>query len=340
MSYEIVDNIWETLGLDMENSVIVTDENIYKLYQSNIDKLCKKQNICILPPGEKNKNIETIGRIYSFLIEKNLDRKATLIALGGGVIGDMTGFVASTYKRGIDYIQVPTTLLSQVDSSIGGKTGIDFLGYKNIIGSFYLPKKTLIDISFLKSLPKREIVCGLGEVIKYGIIWDYDFLKYINKNIDNIFNFNYVVLNNIVSRSVEIKDKIVKQDLNDKGLRQILNFGHTVAHAIEAYYDYEKYNHGEAVILGMKYEATIGYLTNLIDKDYYNIIISSLDYFLDDIKDINFEKLIDYMRNDKKNMDENIVFVLPTGFGKVDIFNNITEKNIIDSILYNKDDEN
>ena len=247
---------------------------------------------------------------------------------------DISGFVASTYLRGVDYIQIPTTLLSQVDSSIGGKVGVDFKGYKNMIGSFYFPLATFIDIELLKSLDTRDITSGVGEVLKYGIIYDYDFLKYVYSNIDSIYNFDDEVLETIVKKSVSIKDRIVSQDKRDKGIRKILNFGHTIGHGIESFYDFKRYNHGEAVILGMIYESFISKEIGLIEEEYFNEIFSVLSKLVDpvifNIKEV--DGILKNMSYDKKNKKYKIVFVLPTDRGEVQIFDNI-EKDLIKKTL-------
>ncbi len=338
MVCRMVDNIWEELRqyLIKDNFILVTDSNVYNLYKDEVDGLLNgRENIYIIPSGETNKNIEELSKIYKFLIGKNMDRKGKIFCLGGGVVGDLAGFAAATYKRGVEYIQIPTTLLSQVDSSIGGKTGIDFMGYKNIIGSFYFPLITLIDTSFIHTLPEREITCGLGEIIKYGLIEDYDFFKHIKKNIKKIYNRDMRVLPGIIEKSMDIKSSIVEEDKLDSGLRQKLNFGHTFGHSIESFFEYQKYNHGEAVILGMLYESNIAYQKTLIDKEYYDEILEVLRPLVEQITFNNDEIkiLLDYMKNDKKNKEGKISFVLPVGKGKVDLFYDVDEELIIKSIL-------
>lgn len=338
MNFKLVDNIWEELipYLITDNFILVTDRNVYNLYKDDIDNLMNgRENIYIMNSGETNKNMEELSNIYKILIKNNIDRSGKILCLGGGVVGDLGGFAAATYKRGIDYIQIPTTLLSQVDSSVGGKTGIDFIGYKNILGAFHFPSRILVETSFIHTLPEREITCGLGEIIKYGLISDYDFLKYIEKNIRRIYSRDMRILPNIIKKSIEIKSSIVQEDKLDLRLRQILNFGHTIGHGIESLFKYEKYNHGEAVILGMIYESNIAYQKNLIDKDYYEEIILILKPLVEQIalgKD-EIKILLNYMKNDKKNKDGKISFVLPIGKSKVDIFYDVDEEMIKAAIL-------
>ncbi|MGJ0848382.1 3-dehydroquinate synthase [Tissierella praeacuta] len=338
MGFKMVDNIWEELNQYIINDdfIFVTDRNVYNLYKDEIDEVLNgRENIYIIPSGEINKNLEELSSIYKILIKKNIDRNGKIFCLGGGVVGDLAGFAAATYKRGIEYIQIPTTLLSQVDSSIGGKTGIDFEGHKNIIGSFHFPLTTLIDTSFIHTLPEKEITCGLGEIIKYGLIEDYNFFKNIEKNIKKIYNRDMRILPTIIEKSVDIKFTIVDKDKLDLGLRQKLNLGHTIGHSIESFFKYEKYNHGEAVILGMMYESNIAYQKKLIDKEYYNEIIGVLNTLVEQpiFNSFEIKILIEYMKNDKKNRDGKISFILPTGRGTVDLFYDVEEKLIEEAIL-------
>lgn len=315
---------------------IITDENLNSLYMDYLLKHVKAYDVFtyIIKPGEGSKSIETTLSIYDDLIGKNIDRGTIIMGFGGGVVGDIAGFVASTYMRGLKYIQIPTSLLAQVDSSIGGKVGIDYRGLKNIIGSFYFPEITLIQLDFLKTLPTREITCGLGEILKYGLIYDYNFFQYVSSNIDKIYDRNLEVLLPIVKRSVAIKEEIVGKDRYDKGIRRILNFGHTIGHSIEALYDFGKYNHGEAVILGILYESYIAKKKGLIEKAYFEEIYKVLNKLVPLIQfsQREVERLIPIMQKDKKNEDGKIAFVLPTGTGRVDLFYDVEEGIIMDSL--------
>lgn len=315
---------------------IITDENVSSLYIDFIKKIVVDCNIKIytLNPGEKSKSLTTTLSIYDDLIEENIDRGTLILSFGGGVVGDIAGFVASTYKRGLKYIQIPTTLLAQVDSSVGGKVGIDYGGYKNIIGSFYFPERIIIDVKFLKTLSHRDIRCGLGEILKYGLISDYSFFQSTMDNLDNIYNKKLDILLETIKRSIDIKKELVEKDRYDKGLRRILNFGHTVGHSIEAYYRFTRYNHGEAVILGMIYESYIANKMGLIDNLYFNEIYKSLKNIVIPVKfnEKQIRDLIYIMRNDKKNVDDNIVFILPVSKGKVGLYSNIDENLIFKSL--------
>lgn len=315
---------------------IITDENVSRLYIYGLKDIVKdfSINIYTLKPGEESKSMATILSIYDDLIKNNVDRNTIILSFGGGVVGDIAGFVAATYKRGLKYIQIPTTLLAQVDSSVGGKVGIDYNGYKNIIGSFYFPEMTIIDLEFLKTLSSREITCGLGEVLKCGLIYDYKFFQSTIDNLDNIYNRRLDILLGIIKKSIGIKKEVVSKDRYDIGMRRILNFGHTIGHGIEAYYNFNKYNHGEAVILGMIYESYIAYKMGLIDSPYFNEIYHGLKKLMAPVRfnDGEIRNLIHIMKNDKKNFDDNIVFVLPVLRGKVELCKNVDERSIMESL--------
>lgn len=242
--------------------VVLTNKTIYRLYQSLIEKkLGRRQKIpwIVIPDGEKYKNLKVVETIYHRLTKIGADRKTGLVALGGGIVGDIGGFAAATYMRGIPYIQVPTTLLAQVDSSVGGKTGIDLPSGKNLVGSFYQPMWVLIDTHFLKTLSRREFLCGLSEVVKYGILWDEDLFCFIEKNVGKILSLNHNILERIIARSCAIKAEIVSRDEKEAGLRSLLNLGHTLGHAIETLSGYRRIRHGEAISRGMVYAAMLSF---------------------------------------------------------------------------------
>lgn len=286
-----------------EKAVIITDSNVAPLYlkhvEKNINKLgCKTQEI-IIEAGEKSKSFEESQKIYQHLLEYNITRGDLLIALGGGVVGDLTGFCAATYMRGIDFIQIPTTLLAQVDSSIGGKVGINFYKGKNLIGSFYQPKMVLIDTETLKTLASEIFSEGMAEVIKYGCIYDnqlFQKLEYmetheIMENIDEI-----------IERCCKIKKFVVEKDEMEKGLRRILNFGHTMGHVIETYYNYEKYYHGESVAIGMAYMADIGEKKGITKSGTKDSVINLLEKFNlpTELPNLNKELVFTIISKDKK----------------------------------------
>ncbi|AKL93961.1 3-dehydroquinate synthase AroB [Clostridium aceticum] len=313
-------SILDYLG-EADQCLLITDENVDGLYGKELQQLLKEKKIekIVLPPGEGSKTLATVEGILHSMIEGGLTRKSQIIALGGGVVGDIAGFCASIYMRGISFIQVPTTLLSQVDSSVGGKTGVNMPQAKNIVGSFYQPKSVVIDTEVLETLPKRELMSGIGEVIKYGIIYDYDFLCYIRDDFSEIINLKEESLKRVIKKCCEIKAEIVSKDEREKGLRKILNYGHTIGHALEAVTQYKKYTHGEAVLVGMYYEAKMAKTMGLIKEEYYQEIenvIRKTDVSLD-IASFSLEDLVNSMTKDKKNQDNKISFILPSGKGEV-----------------------
>ena len=302
--------------------MIITDKNVDCIYGDRIlDSLAEKEVYkFIIDPGEMSKTFSTVEQILNRMIENGLTRKSKIIALGGGVVGDIAGFCASIYMRGISFIQVPTTLLAQVDSSVGGKTGVNMVQGKNMVGSFYQPESVIIDIDTLKTLPEKEIISGMGEIVKYGVIWDYDFLNLIEENIDAILNLEEKIMKKIIKKCCKIKADVVSEDERELGIRKILNFGHTIGHALEARTSYKRYTHGEAVLVGMYYEALMAKDFGYIEDDYFEKIekiIESLGVSLD-ISEFSIESLVEAMTKDKKNKDDKISFIFPKGEGIVE----------------------
>ncbi|MBQ6298538.1 MAG: 3-dehydroquinate synthase [Selenomonadaceae bacterium] len=277
--------------------------------------------VALIPDGETAKNLREAEKLYTRAIEAGLDRKSVVIALGGGVVGDLAGFVAATFMRGVNLIQIPTTLLAQVDSSVGGKTAVNHALGKNLIGAFHQPRAVFIDLNFLKTLPEREIKSGLGEVVKYGMISDEKFFSYLEDNADKILQRDLKTLAHVVKRSCEIKASVVSSDEREAGLRRILNFGHTLAHAIEEETGYKKYRHGEAVAVGMMAAALISLelgktsaenvqrLENLIKKFGIMTTCTGLDA----------DKLYAVTFRDKKTVGGVVNWVLMKNFGEVEI---------------------
>ena len=303
---------------------IVTNTTLKKLYQKKLSKVFENHfaiEWIVIPDGEKYKNLANIEKIHTKLSQKKANRKSTLLAFGGGVVGDICGFVAATYMRGIDFIQMPTTLLSQVDSSVGGKTGVDLSTGKNLVGAFYQPLAVFILTDFLKTLPKREFSCGMAEVIKYGVIWDKKFFTYLQKNKDAILKLKQKELTHIIYQSCKIKALVVSEDEKENGIRAILNFGHTLGHALEALTGFSKIKHGEAIAIGMHYAAKIAYHLDISKEDFTGQIIKILnDYHLPfQWPKINKTKLLKLVLNDKKATSKNIKFILPQKIGKVSI---------------------
>ena len=327
MSYDIhiekslLNSISDYIG-DADKWMIITDKNVDKLYGERVIKALEgKENYkFIIDPGEESKTFSTVGNILNEMIEKGLTRRSNIIALGGGVVGDIAGFCASIYMRGISFIQIPTTLLAQVDSSVGGKTGVNMPQGKNMVGSFYQPRAVIIDTDTLSTLPKRELVSGMGEIVKYGVIWDYEFLNLIEENLEDIMNLEEEIMKKIIKKCCEIKAEVVSKDERELGVRKILNFGHTIAHAIESLTDYKRYTHGEAVSIGMYYEALMAKDFGYIDEEYFSKIeslIKRLGVCLD-LSEFSIESLREAMMKDKKNKDGKISFILPKGRGNVE----------------------
>lgn len=296
--------------------VLITDTNVDSCQADECMKAFESSGLdvekFVIEAGEKNKNLDTIRKIYNFLITLKLDRNATIIALGGGVVGDITGFVAATFLRGVNFVQIPTTLLAQSDSSVGGKVGVDFKGHKNIIGSFYQPKLVYINVNSLKTLPKRELCSGLGEVVKHGIIKDEEFYEYIDENAEKILNLDQRVLQYIVKVNCSIKGSVVEKDEKESGLRAILNFGHTIGHAIETVMDFNLL-HGECVSLGMVGAFRLANYLDLIDDTTTEKVKTTLEK-IDlpvSLKGIDVDKVYNQMFYDKKIVGDKLKFILP-----------------------------
>ncbi len=301
---------------------IVTNETIYRIYKDTIEKLSREIDgeVFIIPDGEEYKNILWFYYLHGMLLKKRFDRSSLLIAFGGGVIGDITGFVASTYMRGIDYIQVPTTLLAQVDSSVGGKTGINHPLGKNMIGTFYQPVIVVIDVDMLKTLPEREFRAGMAEVIKYGVIWSKDLFMYLREYHEDIKKLSAKHLIHIIRESLKIKAEVVSKDEKESGLRAILNYGHTVGHSIETLTDYRTYLHGEAVAMGMYAEARISEIVMGIEPEVATAVkelITLYDLPSEIPSRFNPEDILRTMELDKKARGGKLKMALPLETGRV-----------------------
>ncbi|KRQ86555.1 3-dehydroquinate synthase [Caloramator mitchellensis] len=313
---------------------IVTDENVYNLHKNLLDTISNLiSGIYIIQPGEKSKSIETIMGIYDKMINLGIGKKTSIIAFGGGVVGDIAGFVASTYMRGLDLIHIPTTLLAQCDSSIGGKNGFDFLKIKNIIGTFHQPKFIFSEVNLLKTLEERQFINGLAEVIKYGVISDKNLFEYLFQNRRAILEMECDKLIHIVYQTSKIKASIIEKDELDLGERHILNFGHTIGHAIESIMNFEIL-HGEAIAIGMLVESYMAYKLGYLRRDEYDRIATLIRYFKlpTNIKLENYDELFLYMNMDKKRTTNQLKFALPKGIGNAIITTDLNEALIKDSI--------
>jgi 3-dehydroquinate synthase len=308
-----------------DKMAIISNPMVAALYVDEIEKTLIKEGIkpwiCIIPEGEKHKTLDTAQAVYDFMLKENFDRSATILALGGGVIGDLAAFVASTYKRGISLIHIPTTLIAQVDSSIGGKTGVDHPLGKNMIGTFYQPNMVLTDIKKLLTLPEKEFRNGLAEIIKYGIANDATLFEILEKKQKKIINRDIDLLKEIVKKCVHIKKKIVEEDeKEEKGIREVLNYGHTIGHIIEVASGYSKYSHGQSVAMGMVKEAQLAQRENILSKnDFSRIknIIESYGLPTSIPKNIKNNDMKNYVTQDKKVRKGKIRLPVPTGIGKV-----------------------
>ena len=312
-------------SINFSQCLLIIDKKIPNKIISKITKSLKKKEVSkfLFNANEKNKNINNINSILKILLKKNFSRADCLIAIGGGITGDVGGFAASLYKRGLKFINIPTTLLAQVDSSVGGKTGVNTKEGKNLIGSFYQPKIVISDTEFLKSLPKREIICGYGEIFKHSLIANKSFYKYLNKNASEILNLKSPFIEKAIFESCKIKKNVVEKDEKEKGIRKVLNFGHTFAHAYEATLGYsKKLNHGEAVILGITTALKFSYSLKLIKFKEYNQIMQHIlrmklpynikNYFTSK----NLNQILNFMMKDKKNISKKINLILLKKIGK------------------------
>ncbi|CAL4043528.1 3-dehydroquinate synthase [Buchnera aphidicola (Phyllaphis fagi)] len=318
--------------------MLVTNTTLSSIWKNIVLNYLSKYGMIvdefIFLDGEKYKNLNSVELLVSDLLKKLHDRHTTLIALGGGVIGDLTGFVASIYQRGIRFIQIPTTLLSQVDAAIGGKTGVNHISGKNMIGSFWQPISVIINLNFLNTLSHNQIVSGLSEVIKYAISFDYDFFVWLEKNLDSILSLNENSLSYCVKRCCELKTNIVTIDEKENYYRMLLNLGHTYGHAIESYFKYS-WLHGEAISIGMVIALRTSEILGILDKfDIERIIILLQRVGLPTTipSNMSINSFLKYMIRDKKNNLGKIKLILPTAIGQVKIFEDVDQNTMISAI--------
>ncbi len=305
------------------NFLAVISEKVYKLYGKALD--FDKKRIFILKDGEKEKNFKTFEKILNCALKLKLTRNDFIIAVGGGVCGDIAGFAASAYMRGIHLIQVPTTLLACVDSSVGGKTGIDTKSGKNLVGAFYQPDAVLINTNFLKTLDDRQFKTGLGEVVKYAFIEksckceeEFNLINFLSLNSAKILERESEILEELIRICVSLKISVVEKDEREGGLRRILNFGHTYAHAVEKLTNYRKYTHGEAVVKGIEFVFDYAEKKGMIVESYKFIAEDLIKKFnFKKIPDFNIKKILSAMKMDKKATSENLVFILPEDYAAV-----------------------
>lgn len=321
-------------GIADRRVCIVTESNVAPLYldeiRNQLDGKCKELISIVFEAGESQKNLDTVKMIYEKLILAKFDRKDLLVALGGGVTGDITGFTAATYLRGIDFIQIPTSLLAQVDSSIGGKTGVDFDSYKNMVGAFHMPKLVYINVSTLTTLSDEQFISGMGEIIKHGLIKDSEYFDWLIENHDKILARDMDVLMEMIRLSCNIKRVVVENDPTEKGDRALLNFGHTLGHAIERYLDL-KLSHGACVGIGCCLASVISYNRGDITEDELHKIIHAFDMFgfptLED-HPVDADAVIEYTKNDKKMVGGKIKFILLHTIGDAYINTDVVPDNM------------
>ncbi len=318
--------------------LVITDENVAKHYLESVCEILAEVapvDSHIIVPGEQYKNSNTVTEIYNTCIERKLDRSGMIVALGGGVVGDIAGFVASSYMRGVPFIQIPTTIVAQNDSSIGGKVGIDYLSHKNMIGAFYNPILVYINTKTLSTLPQRELIGGLSEVIKHGLIKDHNLFEFLHSHKDSIFTLNQDTLHELTYMSCNVKAEVVSLDLKESGLRKILNFGHTIGHAIETLSDFS-ISHGEAVAYGSAMASYISYKRGYLTQEALNGIIDMFKRYelLKPIENFASVDVLKQMSFDKKKSYSKVSFILLEEIGKAIIVRDIEEKEIEDALVF------
>ena len=324
-------------GLVDRKICIVTDSNVGPLYESAVEEVLRKVSsdisVFTFEAGEKNKNLDTVSSLYQTLIQNGLDRKSILVALGGGVVGDLTGFGAATYLRGIDFIQIPTTLLAQVDSSVGGKTGVDFQQYKNMVGAFHQPKLVYMNLSTLTTLPAEQFACGMGEILKTGLICDGEFFRFVCREQESIKALDMKLIAAMVRRCCEIKAGVVERDPKEQGERALLNLGHTVGHAVEKLKNFTLL-HGQCVGAGLVAAAYLSMKRGLLnEQEYQEICRGCADYDLPiHVDGLIPRDVLATTTKDKKMEQGHIKFILMDGIGKSFIDKTVTDAEMLSCI--------
>jgi 3-dehydroquinate synthase len=320
--------------------VVITDTNVAPHYLKPLEGSLRHSEFnvssIVLSPGERQKSLSRANLLYTELLRGGVGRKSALIALGGGVIGDLVGFVAATYHRGVLFLQAPTTLLSQVDSSVGGKVAVNHPLGKNMIGAFYQPRFVWVDIDCLKTLPSREVVCGLGEVVKYGVSLDAELFAYLESNLERVLNLDHEAVMHVQGRCCELKAHIVAEDEREMGLRMVLNYGHTVGHALETAGNFRVLKHGEAVLLGMMAEAYIAREMGLLAADAHQRIVDLIRRIPLRARwsSIARPRTLQAIKHDKKSADGKNRFVLPSRLGEVQVVDSVGPALIQASLKY------
>ena len=311
--------------------LLISDTNVGKIYAEKLSEILrgagKETAVHLVPAGERSKSLEEAERVYTKAIETGLDRKSAVVALGGGVVGDLAGFIAATYMRGVPFVQIPTSLLAQVDSSVGGKVAVNHRLGKNLIGAFYQPKRVFIDLDCLSTLPRRELSTGLGEVVKYGVIYDEAFFSYLEEHAEAILAMQLPAMEHIVLRSCAIKAEVVAEDEKETGIRAILNFGHTMGHAIEKETRYVRYNHGEAVAVGMMGAAYLSRELGMIGSAEVARLRGLLEKFSlpTQAEGCTEDGMYAAIFHDKKVVDGKVKWILTEGIGRVRAVSDVPE---------------
>ncbi len=318
--------------------LLITDSHVEKHYYLPVSQALTRSgaivSVAVVSPGESAKALTKVEDLYSAALSSGLNRSSFIIALGGGVVGDLAGFIAATYMRGIAFIQIPTSLLAQVDSSIGGKVAVNHPSAKNVVGAFHQPRGVLINIDTLSTLSPREFSTGMAELIKHGFIYDSSFVDWLDTNLVALMAHDSEALIEAIYRSCLIKSTVVSQDEKEHGLRAILNFGHTIGHSIEAVAGYGTYTHGEAVAIGMIAESYIAFQRGLIDQEYLErlkgiLFAAGLPI---QMPNLDTQALLHAMGHDKKNVKDRIVFVLPQRLGVVSVYQDVEESEILSAL--------
>ncbi len=349
--YNKLSDILETLQVTKGKAMVITDSNVEAYHLKDVLLKVKEYTnhvySFVMEAGEEHKNLDTVSDIYEQLIQNKFDRNDVLFALGGGVVGDITGFVAATYLRGIRFVQLPTSLLAMVDSSIGGKTGVDFRAYKNMVGAFHQPQAVYINLSVLDTLPNREFYSGFGEIIKHGLIRNNTYALALKENVTAALNRDLDTLEEIVYQSCLVKQAVVENDPTEQNERALLNFGHTIGHAVEKFMNFSLL-HGECVAIGMVAASYISYLRATISEDSFKSIINLIEAYQlpvilgTDIKQqkINPSELLSIIKHDKKMISGQIRFILLKELGNAYIDQTVTEDEMTKAISFIMGEDN
>lgn len=323
-----------------DKALVVSNRTVFALYGETVSKSLGDHGFKVIPgamgDGEEHKDLATLEKLYDLAFAHKMDRSCPVVALGGGVVGDAAGLAAATYLRGVPFVQVPTTLLAQVDSSVGGKVAVNRPGGKNIVGAFYQPGLVAADTAVLKTLPPREIKSGLAELLKYGVISDTGFFGWLEENTGKLLSLDEDALAHAVAVSCRIKAQVVEADETEQGLRAILNFGHTAGHAVEVLSGYGVYSHGEAVAAGMAAAARLAEAIGLLPAEQARRVVSLIRRAGLPVSlppSLEIDDIIASMRQDKKARAGNLTFVLPVGIGSVKVFDDIPEKLVREALL-------